>query len=82
MIEKKSWRHDPVFISSEYYTVLFNNEEQMDLENSTETKKVDIEKINLTKKSSSKSFYLIIQNEMKKIENKMEREAFIHVGFQ
>lgn len=49
MIEKKSWRHDPVFISSEYYTVLFNNEEQMDLENSTETKKVDIEKINLKK---------------------------------
>ena len=28
-----------------------------------------IEKINLSKKSSSKSFYLIIQNEMKKIEN-------------
>lgn len=50
VIEKKSWRHEGIFISPEYYTVLFNNEEQMELENSTENKVVDIERINLKKK--------------------------------
>lgn len=48
-IEKNSWKHEPIFISPEYYTVFFNNEDQMELENSTETKVVDIEKINLNK---------------------------------
>lgn len=47
-IEKKAWKHDSVFVTTEFYTVLFNNEEQMELENSTETEIVDIEKIDLT----------------------------------
>lgn len=50
-IEKNSWKHEPIFISPEYYTVFFNNEDQMELENSTDTKVVDIEKINLNKNS-------------------------------
>ncbi len=49
VIEKNSWKHDNIFVSPEYYTVLFNNEDEMELENSTETKVVDIEKINLKK---------------------------------
>lgn len=49
VIEKNSWKHDHIFVSPEYYTVLFNNEDEMELENSTETKVVDIEKINLKK---------------------------------
>lgn len=49
VIEKNSWRHEQIFVSPEYYTVLFNDEDQMELENSTETKTVDIEKINLKK---------------------------------
>lgn len=49
VIQKKSWRHERIFISPEYYTVLFNSEKQMDLENSTENKVVDIERINLKK---------------------------------
>lgn len=49
VIEKTAWKHDQIFVSPEYYTVLFNNEDEMELENSTETKVVDIEKINLKK---------------------------------
>lgn len=49
VMEKNSWKHDNIFVSPEYYTVLFNNEDEMELENSTETKVVDIEKINLKK---------------------------------
>lgn len=49
VIEKNAWKHERIFVSPEYYTVLFNNEDQMELENSTETKVVDIEKINLKK---------------------------------
>lgn len=56
VIEKKSWRHERIFFSSEYYTVLFNNEKQMDLENSTENKVVDIERIYL-KKNFMKVFH-------------------------
>ena len=58
VIEKNAWKHERIFVSPEYYTVLFNNEDQMELENSTETKVVDIEKINL-KKNFIKVFHFV-----------------------
>lgn len=72
VIEKKSWKHERIFVSPEYYTVLFNNEEQMELENSTETKVVDIEKINL-KKNFIKVFHFEKVNGLWMLCQEMER---------
>lgn len=72
VIEKKSWKHERIFFSPEYYTVLFNNEKQMDLENSTENKVVDIERIYL-KKNFMKVFHFEKVNGLWMLCREMER---------
>lgn len=48
--EQKQWIHDRIFPDPEYYTVLFNNQDQMELENSTHHQKIDVEQIYLNER--------------------------------
>lgn len=42
-IQRKEWRHEPLYLNQDYYTVFFNNERQMELEKRTDLEHVDVE---------------------------------------
>jgi hypothetical protein len=46
-IYRKDWVHDKLFVSDDYYTIVLNNEQQLDLEKSTELNSVNVDRINL-----------------------------------
>lgn len=51
LVNAREWKHERIFVSSEYYTVFFNDESQFDLENNTDIVQVDIERIDLRQQS-------------------------------
>jgi hypothetical protein len=46
-IYRKDWVHDKLFVSDDYYTIVLSNEQQLDLEKSTELNHVNVDRINL-----------------------------------
>ncbi len=46
-IYRKDWVHDKLFVSDDYYTIVLSNEQQLDLEKSTELNSVNVDRINL-----------------------------------
>ena len=44
-IMREQWTHEPLFMDQDYYTVFYNNEEQMELEKRTDLNRVDVEQI-------------------------------------
>lgn len=48
--ETNTWTHDRIFPDPEYYTVLFSQEKQMELENVTGFRKIDVEQIYLSER--------------------------------
>jgi hypothetical protein len=46
-IYRKDWVHDKLFVSDDYYTIVLNNEKQLDLEKSTQLEHVNVDRINL-----------------------------------
>ncbi len=48
-LAKEDWKHENLFAHYDYYTVFFNNEEQMELEKSTDLEHVDVEWIDMGK---------------------------------
>lgn len=49
-IDQEDWRHENLFAHYDYYTVFFNNEEQMELEKCTDLEHVDMEWIDMEKR--------------------------------
>ena len=49
-LTEKQWEHDSLFMGNDYYTVFYNDEEQMELEKSTELDQVDVEQIHLVER--------------------------------
>lgn len=52
-IQKKDWKHDPLFSREQAYTVLFDKEEDMEMEKDTSMHSVQVDWIFLTEKKSS-----------------------------
>lgn len=52
-IQKKDWKHDPLFSREQAYTVLFDKEEDMEMEKDTSIHSVQVDWIFLTEKKSS-----------------------------
>lgn len=46
-IARSQWKHESLFMQQDFYTVLFNDEEQLELEKSTEREQVQVEWIQL-----------------------------------
>lgn len=49
-LTEEQWKYESLFMDQDYYTVFYNDEEQMDLEKSTDLDKVDVEQIHLEKR--------------------------------
>ncbi len=49
-IDQEDWRHENLFAHYDYYTVFFNNEEQMEMEKRTDLEHVDMEWIDMEKR--------------------------------
>ena len=47
---RKKWKHEYLFLKQDYYTTLFGNESQLDMEKDSNLKQVDVEWILLEKK--------------------------------
>lgn len=52
-IQKEEWKHDPLFSREQAYTVLFDKEEDMEMEKDTSMHSVQVDWIFLTEKKSS-----------------------------
>ncbi len=46
-LTREQWEYEPLFMDQDYYTVFFNDEEQMELEKRTDLDMVDVEQIRL-----------------------------------
>lgn len=53
-IKKKEWRHDPLFAERDFYTVLYNTEDEMQLEKDTSLIQVRVEFLNLSEKKAKR----------------------------
>lgn len=53
-IKKKEWQHDPLLSGRDFYTVIYNNEDEMQLEKDTSLIQVRLEYLNLQKKSAKR----------------------------
>ena len=49
-LTEEQWKYESLFMDQDYYTVFYNDEEQMDLEKRTDLDKVDVEQIHLEKR--------------------------------
>ncbi|MCF0186303.1 MAG: DUF4348 domain-containing protein, partial [Bacteroidaceae bacterium] len=53
-IKKKEWQHDPLFSNRDFYTVIFNDESEMELEKDTSLTQVRLEFLDLTKQRAKR----------------------------
>ena len=51
-IKKKEWEHDPLFSNRDFYTVIFNSEDEMQLEKDTSLIQVRVEFLDLQQKKA------------------------------
>lgn len=56
-IEKKAWKHDSLFVSQEYYTLLFDKEEDMDMVQDTSLNSVQFEWIDMKRRTIKKYYF-------------------------
>ena len=49
-LTEEQWRYEPLFRGHDYYTVFYNDEEQMDMEKRTDLEVVEVEQIHLEKR--------------------------------
>ena len=42
-LTEKQWKYESLFMNQDYYTVFYNDEEQMELEKRTDLNRVDVE---------------------------------------
>lgn len=53
-IKKKDWEHDPLFSNRDFYTVIFNSEDELQLEKDTSLIQVRVEFLDLQKKKAKR----------------------------
>ena len=56
-IQKKDWKHDPLFSREQAYTVLFDKEEDMEMEKDTSMHSVQVDWIFLTEKKIKRYYF-------------------------
>lgn len=56
-ISQEEWEHDSLFINQSYYTLIFDNENDMDYESDTITNSVKVERYNLLSHSMKRSYF-------------------------
>ncbi len=50
-LTEEQWKYESLFLDRDYYTVLYNDEEQMELNKSTDLERVDVEQIHLEERT-------------------------------
>ena len=87
-VEEKDWRHDSLFVSQAYYTLLFDKEEDMELQQDTSLNSVQFEWINMAKSTIKRYYFERIKGawileaiDLHEIEAK-ENESFIEFFYK